>query len=55
MRTVWKGTIGFGAFGIPVKAYSATEEHSIVLHQLHQHDGGRSGDDATAVLVLSTQ
>jgi DNA end-binding protein Ku len=41
MRTVWKGTIGFGAFGIPVKAYSATEEHSIVLRQLHQHDGGR--------------
>jgi DNA end-binding protein Ku len=41
MRTVWKGTIGFGAFGIPVKVYSATEEHSVGLRQLHQQDGGR--------------
>jgi DNA end-binding protein Ku len=41
MRTVWKGTIGFGAFGIPVKVYSATEEHGVGLRQLHQRDGGR--------------
>jgi DNA end-binding protein Ku len=41
MRTVWKGTIGFGAFGIPVKVFSATEEHSVGLRQLHQLDGGR--------------
>ncbi|MEU3621897.1 Ku protein [Amycolatopsis coloradensis] len=41
MRTVWKGTIGFGTYAIPVKAYSATEEHNIPLHQVHEPDGGR--------------
>lgn len=41
MRAVWKGTIGFGAYAIPVKAYSATEEHAIPLHQVHEPDGGR--------------
>lgn len=41
MRTVWKGTIGFGSSAIPVKAYSATEDHSTPLHQLHSADGGR--------------
>jgi DNA end-binding protein Ku len=41
MRTVWKGTIGFGSYAIPVKAYSATEDRSAGLHQLHTADGGR--------------
>jgi DNA end-binding protein Ku len=41
MRAVWKGTIGFGSAAIPVKAYSATEERSSGLHQLHLPDGGR--------------
>lgn len=41
MRAVWKGTIGFGTYAIPVKAYSAVEEHAIPLHQVHEPDGGR--------------
>ncbi|HVV13739.1 Ku protein [Amycolatopsis sp.] len=41
MRTVWKGTIGFGSSAIPVKAYSATEDHSTPLNQVHSADGGR--------------
>ena len=41
MRSMWKGTIGYGAAAIPVKAYTATEEHNIELHQLHSTDGGR--------------
>src|SRR3954454_9503523 len=41
MRSMWKGTIGYGAAAIPVKAYTATEEHDIELHQLHLSDGGR--------------
>ncbi|ASR34752.1 Ku protein [Prauserella marina] len=41
MRTVWKGTIGFGSFAIPVKAYSATGEYSSGLTQVHAVDGGR--------------
>lgn len=41
MRCVWTGTIEFGTAAIPVKAYSATEDHSVSLHQLHRTDGGR--------------
>ncbi|MFC3452369.1 non-homologous end joining protein Ku [Amycolatopsis speibonae] len=41
MRAVWKGTIGFGTYAVPVKAYSATEEHNLPLHQVHEPDGGR--------------
>jgi DNA end-binding protein Ku len=41
MRSVWNGTLAFGPLGIPVKAYSATEEHGPGLHQLHLNDGGR--------------
>ncbi|MGW3995068.1 non-homologous end joining protein Ku [Amycolatopsis sp. NPDC004772] len=41
MRAVWTGTIGFGGYAIPVKAYSATEEREIPLHQVHESDGGR--------------
>lgn len=41
MRAVWRGTIGFGTYAIPVKAYSATEEHNVPLHQVHEPDGGR--------------
>jgi DNA end-binding protein Ku len=41
MRSMWKGTIGYGKAAIPVKAYTATEEHDIELHQMHATDGGR--------------
>ena len=41
MRSMWKGTIGYGIAAIPVKAYTATEEHDIELRQLHATDGGR--------------
>ncbi|WP_158888957.1 Ku protein [Amycolatopsis anabasis] len=41
MRAIWKGTIGFGSAAIPVKVYSATEEQTTGLHQLHVTDGGR--------------
>jgi DNA end-binding protein Ku len=41
MRAMWMGTIGFGSYAIPVKAYSATEDREIPLHQVHEADGGR--------------
>ena len=41
MRSMWKGAIGFGLVSIPVKLYSATEEHGVSLHQVHAADGGR--------------
>jgi DNA end-binding protein Ku len=41
MRAIWKGAITFGLVNVPVKVYSATEDHDISLHQVHDKDGGR--------------
>lgn len=41
MRSIWKGAISFGLVNVPVKLYSATEDHDLSLHQVHDADGGR--------------
>lgn len=41
MRAIWTGTIAFGLVNVPVKAYTATEDHDVRLHQVHNTDGGR--------------
>ena len=41
MRAIWSGAITFGLVNVPVKVYSATEDHDISLHQVHNEDGGR--------------
>lgn len=41
MRAIWKGDIAFGLVNVPVKVYSATEDHDVSLHQVHNEDGGR--------------
>ena len=41
MRTIWKGALTFGLVNVPVKVYSATEDHDVSLHQVHDEDGGR--------------
>ncbi len=41
MRAIWKGAVAFGLVNVPVKVYSATEDHDIPLHQVHDEDGGR--------------
>lgn len=41
MRAIWKGAITFGLVNVPVKLYSATENHDVSLHQVHDKDGGR--------------
>ncbi|MFM9876729.1 MAG: Ku protein [Rhodoglobus sp.] len=41
MRSIWKGAITFGLVNVPVKVYSATEDHDVSLHQVHDADGGR--------------
>ncbi|MBF4994614.1 Ku protein [Arthrobacter gandavensis] len=41
MRAIWKGAIAFGLVNVPVKVYSATEDHDVSLHQVHEKDGGR--------------
>ncbi|MDJ0355940.1 Ku protein [Paenarthrobacter sp. PH39-S1] len=41
MRAIWKGAVAFGLVNVPVKVYSATQDHDIALHQVHDKDGGR--------------
>lgn len=41
MRAIWKGAVTFGLVNVPVKLYSATEDHDVPLHQVHDSDGGR--------------
>lgn len=41
MRAIWKGAVTFGLVNVPVKLYSATEDHDVPLHQVHDEDGGR--------------
>ena len=41
MRSIWKGSISFGLVNVPVRVYSATENHDVSLHQVHGKDGGR--------------
>ncbi len=40
-RAIWSGAISFGLVNVPVKLYSATEDHDVGLHQVHDADGGR--------------
>ncbi len=41
MRAIWTGAITFGLVNVPIKLYSATEDHDVGLHQVHDADGGR--------------
>jgi DNA end-binding protein Ku len=39
MRPIWKGAISFGMVTIPVKLYSAVEQHDVRFRLLHKEDG----------------
>ena len=41
MRSMWKGSIGFGLVNIPVKLYSATEESTLPFVTLDKKDHAR--------------
>lgn len=41
MRSIWKGSLTFGLVNVPVKVYSATEDHDVKFHQVHAKDRGR--------------
>lgn len=41
MRAIWTGAITFGLVNVPVKLFSATDDHDVELHQVHAKDGGR--------------
>jgi DNA end-binding protein Ku len=38
-RSLWNGTVAFGLVRVPVKLYSATESHTVPLHERHAGDG----------------
>ncbi|MBB2892938.1 Ku protein [Flexivirga oryzae] len=41
MRAMWKGAVSFGLVNVPVRLYSATENHDVQFRQVHREDGGR--------------
>jgi DNA end-binding protein Ku len=41
VRAIWKGAVSFGLVSVPVKLYTATENHDISFRQVHAKDGGR--------------
>lgn len=41
MRSIWNGSISFGLVSIPVKMYSASEDHKLDLDMLDVHDNAR--------------
>lgn len=41
MRAIWKGAVSFGLVNVPVRLYSATENHDLSFHQVRQSDGSR--------------
>ncbi|WP_445148555.1 non-homologous end joining protein Ku [Baekduia sp. Peel2402] len=40
-RSLWNGTIAFGAVAVPVKLYSAVESKTVHFHEVHLKDGAR--------------
>jgi DNA end-binding protein Ku len=40
-RAIWTGSIGFGLVNVPVRMYSAVEEHDLHFHFVHEPDGSR--------------
>jgi len=41
VRAIWKGAVSFGLVNVPVRLYSATENHDVQFRQVHRADGGR--------------
>jgi DNA end-binding protein Ku len=40
-RSIWNGTIAFGAVAVPIKLYSAVEAKTVHFHEVHVEDGAR--------------
>jgi DNA end-binding protein Ku len=40
-RSLWNGTIAFGAVAVPIKLYSAVEPKTVHFHEVHVKDGAR--------------
>ena len=42
-RAIWSGAISFGLVNVPVRMYSAIDEHDLHFHYLHMKDDSRIG------------
>ncbi len=42
-RAIWSGAISFGLVNVPVRMYSAIDEHKLHFHYLHDKDDSRIG------------
>ena len=42
-RSLWTGSISFGLVNVPVRMYSAVEEHTLHFNLVHEPDGSRIG------------
>ena len=40
-RAIWSGTVTFGLVNVPVKAFSASKDHSVHFNQLDKKSGAR--------------
>ena len=40
-RSIWNGTITFGALRVPIKVHSATQDKSVHFHEVHAKDGAQ--------------
>ena len=42
-RALWTGAISFGLVNVPVRMYSAIDEHNLHFNYIHEKDGSRIG------------
>jgi DNA end-binding protein Ku len=42
-RAIWTGTVSFGLVNVPVRMYTAIDEHTLRFHQVHTTDRGPIG------------
>jgi DNA end-binding protein Ku len=42
-RTLWTGSVSFGLVNVPVRLYSAVQEHTLHFHFIHKKDDSRIG------------
>jgi non-homologous end joining protein Ku len=49
-KSIWNGTIAFGAVAVPIKLYSATESKTVHFHELHRRDEAREEVDYDEVV-----
>ncbi|HWH94271.1 MAG TPA: Ku protein [Baekduia sp.] len=40
-RSIWNGTVAFGAVAVPIKLYSAVAPKTVHFHEVHLDDGAR--------------